>query len=197
MAQKNDTHVRDTILRFAQDLGRQTEAVFLEHLDELPSNTGTPIEQLMGAALTFALRSHEWFGGEGWGEGDGWPILNVDAADVFNIKPTQEGVMIWHQVPVGKYRADFVVCLAEWRGGYVWGAIECDGHDHHNLTKEQAEHDRKRDRFFQSKGLIILRYTGSEIWKAPLKCAVDAITILQDRAKDPSAARYRDAPSYG
>lgn len=96
------------------------------------------------------------------------------------------GIRITPEVSIGKYRADFFVEVAL-DGKWVFGVIECDGHDYHERTKEQAKHDKERDRFFQSKGLIVLRYTGSEIWKDPLNVAHEALTILSGLAKAKTA----------
>lgn len=46
-------------------------------------------------------------------------------------------------------------------------AIELDGHDFHERTKEQATRDKKRDRALVSAGWSVLRFTGSEVIKAP------------------------------
>ena len=56
--------------------------------------------------------------------------------------------------------------------------IECDGHDYHERTKEQAARDKKRDRFFASKGYKVLRFTGSEIWADPEAVAEEALGQL-------------------
>ena len=64
--------------------------------------------------------------------------------------------------PVGKYEADIVI-----RNKSIKVAIECDGHEFHEKTKEQAAKDKKRDREFQKEGYVILRYTGSEICNNP------------------------------
>jgi very-short-patch-repair endonuclease len=56
--------------------------------------------------------------------------------------------------------------------------VECDGHDFHEKTKDQARRDKQRDRFFQSKGYKVLRYAGSEIWADPEKCADEIIDEL-------------------
>lgn len=56
--------------------------------------------------------------------------------------------------------------------------VECDGHAFHEKTKEQAKRDKKRDRFFQEKNIIILHYTGSEIWNNVFECAEQAISTL-------------------
>jgi very-short-patch-repair endonuclease len=56
--------------------------------------------------------------------------------------------------------------------------IECDGHDFHERTKEQAARDRSRDRAAQEAGHMMLRYTGSEIYRDPLGCARAAVKAL-------------------
>lgn len=59
-------------------------------------------------------------------------------------------------------------------------AIECDGHEFHEKTKEQAQKDKSKDRFLSSKGLAVFRFTGSEITKNPDKCA-DEIDSMLDK----------------
>ena len=54
-------------------------------------------------------------------------------------------------------------------------AVECDGHDFHERTKEQAARDRSRDRELQDAGVTIYRFTGSEIHNDPIGCAWRAI----------------------
>jgi hypothetical protein len=58
--------------------------------------------------------------------------------------------------------------------------IECDGHDHHERNKEQAQRDRKKDRYFQKHGMTLLRFTGSEIWADPMACANEIIGYFLD-----------------
>lgn len=59
--------------------------------------------------------------------------------------------------------------------------VECDGHDYHDRTKKQASTDRARDRSLQSFGLSVYRYTGSDIWQHPFRCAVSAVAALLGR----------------
>jgi hypothetical protein len=49
--------------------------------------------------------------------------------------------------------------------------VECDGHDFHERTKAQAAKDRSRDRAACLGGIEVLRFTGSELWNDPWKCA--------------------------
>lgn len=52
-------------------------------------------------------------------------------------------------------------------------AIELDGHDFHERTKAQAARDRSRDRALSKAGWRVLRFTGSELWRDPTRCARD------------------------
>ena len=57
--------------------------------------------------------------------------------------------------------------------------VECDGHDYHERTKEQAAHDKERDRILTRAGYTVLRYTGSEIYTDPVRCAKDVWKTLE------------------
>jgi very-short-patch-repair endonuclease len=83
--------------------------------------------------------------------------------------------------------------LLDWRADFVLSCpsisqkkiiIECDGHDFHERTKEQAARDRSRDRAAQAAGFMMLRYTGSEIYKDPLGCSRAAIHALSEAISD-------------
>lgn len=56
-------------------------------------------------------------------------------------------------------RVDFAIASRE--NGRV--VVECDGHDYHERTKEQAARDRSRDRALTGLGWRVLRFTGREI----------------------------------
>lgn len=58
--------------------------------------------------------------------------------------------------------------------------IECDGHNFHEKTKEQAAKDKSRDRAFAKAGYHIIRFTGSEIYNDPLRCAREAIEVFEN-----------------
>lgn len=60
--------------------------------------------------------------------------------------------------------------------------VECDGHDYHERTKEQAAKDRSRDRNLQMSGYTVFRFTGYEIYRAPLKCAKQVFKWAEDAA---------------
>lgn len=90
------------------------------------------------------------------------------------------GWILVPQCPVGRYRADFVLAVAfippevtEAPQARKFWCVECDGHDFHERTKEQAAHDRMRDRWFQAQGFAVLRFTGSEIVREGARCAAE------------------------
>jgi very-short-patch-repair endonuclease len=89
-------------------------------------------------------------------------------------------VVLVPQARLGKYRADFLVVAKDYTGHPDFDSpriafvIECDGHDYHERTKEQAARDKSRDRALATAGLTVLRFTGSEIWTRPRDCADQA-----------------------
>lgn len=103
-------------------------------------------------------------------------------------------VEIEPQFRILEYRVDFRVSLSRFvqdqsepgkmpqqKLRNVEVLVECDGHDFHSRTKEQAERDRSRDRMLQRLGYDVLRYTGSEIWKDSLVCAQGVLDHLESR----------------
>ena len=75
------------------------------------------------------------------------------------------------QVPIDRYRVDFLVSVKDEDGHVHKMVVECCGHDFHERTKEQAKHDRARDRRLQELGYVVYRFTGSELYSDPIKCA--------------------------
>lgn len=88
-------------------------------------------------------------------------------------------ILRW-QVPVGKYRADFILIYQPIESSVPLKkiVIECDGHDFHEKTKKQAARDKERDRFFAKEGYIVLRYTGSEIYSDSSKIHHDVMELI-------------------
>jgi hypothetical protein len=90
------------------------------------------------------------------------------------------------------YRLDFVLHLEvldrENQKAHVNSVlidVECDGHDFHERTKEQAERDRRRDREVQQVGYFVARFTGAEIAREPELVAMDLVGMAArlDEAK--------------
>jgi very-short-patch-repair endonuclease len=84
------------------------------------------------------------------------------------------------QVSIYDYRVDFLAVIEGVGGTRKFIAIECDGHDFHEKTKDQAQRDKARDREIQSAGVEVHRFTGSEIWRAPFTVAYEIIERIND-----------------
>lgn len=116
----------------------------------------SPIEKILYAAIdiAYAIRSGEfgtWF---------------------FDLTPQYE------IVENRRYRADFLLSLMlsnEMCEEFYYIIIECDGHDFHHKTKEQVERDNERDMRIKMFGYDVLRFSGSQIYKNPMKCANDIL----------------------
>ena len=81
------------------------------------------------------------------------------------------------QFQIGKYRVDFLVKKFDGPREVDQIVIECDGHDFHERTKEQAQRDKNRDRELQDLGFKVYRFTGSEIWKTNGECVAKALGV--------------------
>jgi very-short-patch-repair endonuclease len=78
---------------------------------------------------------------------------------------------------VGAYVPDFII-----RSGFHFYAIEIDGHNFHEKTKEQVRQDNQKNRDYLKHGIIPIRFSGSEVYNNPLKCAEETfITVIQHR----------------
>lgn len=77
------------------------------------------------------------------------------------------------------YRLDFVIEYHNHTTStdYLF-AIEIDGHEFHQKTKEQVKRDKERDRNLMLNGITVIRFTGSEVYKNPYKCASEAMDIV-------------------
>ncbi len=83
---------------------------------------------------------------------------------------------------VRTYRLDLILIPARqplWPLRSPFGlAIECDGHDFHDRTKQQAAYDRARDReLLMHHSITTIRFTGSEIFHSAERCAQEALAV--------------------
>lgn len=69
-------------------------------------------------------------------------------------------------------------------------AIELDGHDFHERTKEQVAHRNERDRDAQADGWTILHFSGTELHRDPLKCAVAVLDVCRPKTDEWSLRVY-------
>jgi very-short-patch-repair endonuclease len=99
-----------------------------------------------------------------------WRFLRVDERYGLKIRP-QDTL----KVDGTTYNIDFVV---ETPNGEMKLAIELDGHDFHEKTKEQAARDRQRERTIVKQGYTIFRFTGSEVFRNPRQCVEEVIEMI-------------------
>lgn len=131
---------------------------------------GSPIEQLMLDALL--QLEIEWCG---------TPSLDdcERFAEYRDIKRDGWGrAWLTPQARIDQYRVDFLFWIEHglYREGVV---IECDGHEFHERTKQQAERDKRRDRAIVAAGFPVLRFTGSEIVRDPAACAEEVLEPMR------------------
>ncbi len=96
-------------------------------------------------------------------------------------------VEIQPQAQIEPDRVDFLLAMRIRSGDDDRAArmvVECDGHEWHERTREQANRDRARDRRIQSTDLAVFRYTGSELWADVFDAASNAVEELNRRFDD-------------
>lgn len=141
----------------------------VETLDELCES---PIEVMLGSAIMLGalLSDGANKAGRSFYRIQSQSSLDLSAAVVIVVPQYQ-----WEG-----YRIDFAI-LSEYLDRPVF--IECDGHDFHERTKEQASRDRSKDRKIQEAGMAVLRFTGSEIYRDPGHCAVQITNVVGSRVR--------------
>jgi very-short-patch-repair endonuclease len=159
------------IANIANDFAALSRDTFMSDLDTICNMEGSPIEILFGAALIFALKEQiPEFSFE----------FMEDASDLIDGKEYYSNFVL-SQKKIGAYTVDFYLFAKTACSGPLRIVIECDGHDFHERTKQQAAHDRRKDRWLQSQGFIVMRYTGSEIWADAVGCARQVAKLASDR----------------
>lgn len=109
-------------------------------------------------------------------------------------------IAITPQKDIGGFVVDFLI-----EAGDRKVVVECDGHEFHDRTPEQARYDRARDRRLISMGYIVLRFTGTEINRDVVRCAQEVweialnqpskfIRILKEIAEQPPKPNWRVPP---
>lgn len=144
----------------------------------------SPLEVLMLGALAYGLERRV-------------SGLNQRALPAFVARSSQvTGVWVVPQFEVMGYRVDFlVVVVDEPVPGLFTRArlvVECDGHDFHEKTPEQAQRDKSRDRALLAGGLPVLRFTGREIVRDPQACVDEVAEALNAEASRQTAAALEE-----
>lgn len=101
-----------------------------------------------------------------------------------------EFLVIEPQAKIENYRADFLLTFKSLIPGFEGERqliVECDGHDYHDKTKQQASRDKERDREMKKLGYEVFRFTGSDIWNDAYSCAkeaIDMVTGITDKKRE-------------
>lgn len=132
----------------------------------------SPIEVALGATVLMMDRIDPFTRGRGIGIAASHEIKDYQP-DKWLLVPQYE----WND-----FRIDLALRVPSYR--FKWLFIECDGHDFHERTKEQAARDRQKDREIQASGFPVLRFTGSEIHRDLASCADQVFQFLEDRFDD-------------
>jgi hypothetical protein len=152
-----------------------------QSIDELLDCAESPIEQLLLLHLLQTNNGIPYVSGSPH-HGPGVPKGTVQSWCRVTSPDGEVRYDIVPQLPVEagekKYRIDIAI---EWMTTFgtvapqdrikVWLAVECDGHDYHERTAEQAARDKARDRALQALGWTVARFTGREIVADPLSVA--------------------------
>lgn len=143
----------------------------------------SPIEtRLLQAILVVApqlhITSHVCFG---------WKSLDEESVDHPSdyteaaVGESVADIMIYPEAQVSGYRADLLMFLQmPHQEGVLNTAlvVECDGHEWHERTQQQAAYDRARDRALLRGGLSTIRFTGSEIHRDANQCAREVLEVV-------------------
>lgn len=155
-------------------------------LEQLFDQCGSPIEKMFLSALICACNNKEiglsLYSEERCPHLEGLPVY------------TDSCLHIYPQEQIGNYRVDFLLTFVldghlmhlDNEGGFSASGqsqlvVECDGHDYHERTKEQASRDKERDRALQSCGYVVFRFTGADIYQDAFKCAMECLDHLFDK----------------
>ncbi|ACL58471.1 endonuclease domain-containing protein [Methylobacterium nodulans] len=154
--------------KLATQIAEMVEAEIRSSFDGSARSIDSPIERLFLAAILGLCAHVPKYEQLGLGGCDRVP----DAAD-FNHRGY---LLLGRQVRVLDWPADFLLSVQRIEDGAVFRVVvECDGHEFHERTKEQAARDRSRDRALQARGCVVMRFTGSEVYRDPVRCACEAL----------------------
>lgn len=149
----------------------------------------SPIEKQLGAAFIELEGDEEWHA-----------IIDYDnPALMVGCGPTGAGCYVVPQIRVGRYTIDFGFIRVQ-KYGCLALAVELDGHEFHEKTKEQVKRFRMRDRELLRAGWPTIRFTGSEVFGDALSCAqeaFDTMGVMCDADDERSQADFSCGINYG
>ena|SRR3990167_360663 len=133
-------------------------------------NLASPIEDYLYVALETFRTTNSLGDGDVYYASDGTYHIN--------------GLQINPQVCIGKFRVDFkisytkAVCFNKTKSKEV--IVECDSQAFHDRTEKERRYEKLRDRFLQSNGYKVFRFTGKEIIEDPFKVAKEILDYVTE-----------------
>lgn len=170
------------IEKLARQLGERAAQQAMMTFENWQYGIDSPIERILAVGIFALVESSDYLYA---------PVISAESilGDGGDLHPmvreriAREGTMlVQRQYKLLDWRADFVFSIPSISDKKV--IVECDGHDFHERTKEQAARDRSRDRAAQEAGHMMLRYTGSEIYRDPMVCAENVIKAVSNMNKE-------------
>lgn len=170
---KLEKNVWDFLDRCCKEVGKHEEMGFSQEMFCACIEKGieSPIEQILYMAIHTIIR-----------------LNYIDEADIetFNGENYIVGFWIDPQHKIDKYRVDFLVSYGEspkkGEQGYYQKIrkviVECDSQAFHERTEPERRYEKARDRYLQSHGYKVFRYTGSEIVKEPMRVAKEIVAFV-------------------
>jgi very-short-patch-repair endonuclease len=165
--------------KLSEQIAERLAADMRSHFDRLGLVVSSPIERLLEMAIYHRVMKFPY---------DPYAFDYVDTSQRdegleqaiarSSARIGNEALLLVRQCRLLDWPADYVVVVLSDPNKFI--VVECDGHDFHERTKEQAARDRSRDRRLQAAGHHVLRFTGSEIYRDPMKCAEEVL----DRANE-------------
>lgn len=105
-------------------------------------------------------------------------LLNLASPPPNYLSPMPE-VTLECQKQIGPYRVDFLIETDSYEGDRIRIVIEVDGHEFHERTKDQAQRDKERDRFFAVSGYLVMRFTGREVFRDAGGCSAEVSAYIE------------------
>ncbi len=111
------------------------------------------------------------------------------------INPPFNGIFPQKKITISdsiQYIVDFVFYTIQ--GHKI--AVELDGYEFHEKTKEQAMSDKERDRNLQQADYFVARFSGSEVYADPKEILFKIMDIAQDLDRGKTTQNERDNNGY-
>jgi len=105
------------------------------------------------------------------GNGKKFKFTDSPIEDVLKWELQARNIKFETRKSIGQYRVDFFFPQANL-------IVEADGYEYHS-TKKQREKDFERQVTLMKKGYMVLRFTGSQIYKDPIHCVNQIVGTLE------------------